>query len=144
MQIKNVMTKDVSTVNPSSNIGNAAQIMKDLNVGVVPVCNGSKAIGIVTDRDIVLRSIADGGDSNTPIDQVMSNQLVYGTPKMTTTEAAQIMAEKQIRRLPIVENGDLVGIVSLGDLAVQSKVDMEAGKALSNISTPSKPFKSNE
>jgi CBS domain-containing protein len=141
MQITEVMTNDVSSVNPKSSIKETAEIMHNLNVGAVPVCEGSKAIGIITDRDIAIRNTAKNGDVNTPVEEIMSDKLVYGTPEMNTQEAAQLMSENQIRRLPIIENDNLVGIVSLGDLAVQSKSDMEAGTALSSISTPSRPNK---
>jgi CBS domain-containing protein len=139
MQIRRIMTSNVSTLEPNSTIGDAARIMRDLNVGSVPVCQGRKPVGIVTDRDITIRSIANGGDSNTPVNQVMSSKLVSGSPDMSDREAARIMAEHQIRRLPIVENGELVGMLSLGDLAVRSETDMEAGEALSEISIPSRP-----
>ena len=139
MQVKKIMTSNVSTVNENSNVCEAAKIMRNLNVGSVPVTKGNEPIGMITDRDITIRNVADGGDVNTPVNQVMSGNLIYGTPDMSADEAARLMAEKQIRRLPIVEKGNIVGIVSLGDLAVQTKSDMEAGKALSSISIPSKP-----
>ncbi len=133
------MTDNVSTVSPTSSVAEAAQVMKNLDVGAVPVCNGTQPMGIITDRDIAIRNIADNQDINAPVEQFMSQNLVYGNPEMSVDEAAQLMAENQIRRLPIVENDNIVGIVSLGDLAVQEKADMEAGSALSSISIPSKP-----
>jgi len=139
MQIRNVMTQNVSTVQQDSSVSEAASIMKDLNVGAVPVCEGKKPVGILTDRDITIRNVADARDANSLVKDIMSGNLVYGTPDMSNEEAAQIMAENQIRRLPIVQNGNLVGIISLGDLAVKTRGDMEAGKALSTISTPSRP-----
>lgn len=139
MQVKDLMTTNVSTVESNSKISDAAKVMQNLNVGSVPVCEGARPVGIITDRDIAVKSIANGGDGNTPVNQVMSNNLVYGTPDMSDQEAVKLMSENQIRRLPIVENGNIVGILALGDLAVQPKTDMEAGKALSTISVPSKP-----
>lgn len=139
MKLRNVMTDNVSTVQSNSSVSEAASIMKDLNVGAVPVCEGSKPVGILTDRDITLRNVADARDANSQVKDIMSGNLVYGTPDMSNEEAAQIMADNQIRRLPIVENGNIVGIVSLGDLAVKTGNDMEAGKALSSISIPSQP-----
>jgi len=139
MKLRNVMTDNVSTVQSNSSVSEAASIMKELNVGAVPVCEGSKPIGILTDRDIALRNVADARDANSQVKDIMSGNLVYGTPNMSNEEAAQIMADNQIRRLPIVENGNIVGIVSLGDLAVKTGNDMEAGKALSSISIPSQP-----
>lgn len=141
MQIRNIMTENVSYVEPAAPVNKAAKIMKDLNVGSVPVCEGSKPVGIITDRDITIRSVAATGDSNTPVNQIMSNELVYATPDMSEEEAARLMAENQIRRLPVVENSQLVGIISLGDLAVKSHSDMEAAQALSSISIPVRPEK---
>jgi len=141
MQIKDLMTKDVSSVKRNSTLQDAAKIMKDLNVGAIPVCDGKQAVGIITDRDIAIRNVANAGMTNTPVEQVMSTNLISGHPQMSDQEAARLMAENQIRRLPITENKEIVGIVSLGDLAVQSASDMEAGEALSSISYPSKPAK---
>ena len=139
MQIRNLMTDQVTTVDSNSTVVDAAKVMRDLNVGVVPVCKGEQPIGMITDRDIAIRNVAENKDFNTPVNQVMSQDLVYGNPDMSVEEAAQIMGEKQIRRLPIVENNNLVGIISLGDLAVASQTNMEAGEALSTISNPSQP-----
>lgn len=141
MQVKNIMTNNVSCVNPESSINETAQLMKNLNVGAIPVCNNKQVLGIITDRDIAIRNVANNGNINDPVKNYMSKQLVYGSPELSTDEAARLMAENQIRRLPIIEDGTLVGIVSLGDLAVQSETDMEAAEALSSISTPSKPNK---
>lgn len=141
MNVRDIMTSNVSTVSPTSSVNEAAKIMKDLNVGAIPITNGTQPVGIITDRDIAIRNAAEGGDFNAPVEQIMSSGLVYGNPEMSAEEAATLMAENQIRRLPIVENGNLVGIVALGDLAVQNKSDMEAGSALSSISLPSKPQK---
>ncbi|MEJ6952397.1 CBS domain-containing protein [Natronospora cellulosivora (SeqCode)] len=139
MRLKDIMTNSVSSVDPNSPIKDAAKIMRDLNVGSVPVCQGSKPVGIVTDRDIAIRNVADAKDANTPVSQVMSANLIYGNPDMSDLEAAELMASRQVRRLPVVEQDKLVGIVALGDLAVNDECDMEAGKALSDISIPSKP-----
>lgn len=133
------MTDRVSSVSPNSTIQDAARIMKDLNVGSVPVCEGNKPIGIITDRDIVIRNVATAGDANTPVSQVMTKNIIYGNPNMSDHEAADLMSTRQVRRLPIVENDNLVGIVALGDLAVNDMTDMEASKALTDISVPSKP-----
>ncbi|SKA00178.1 CBS domain-containing protein [Selenihalanaerobacter shriftii] len=139
MEITNVMTNNVSTLERNSTVREAAEIMHNLNVGAIPVCEGSKPIGIITDRDIAIRNTVSDGNAETPVEKIMTNNLVYGTPDMTAKDAAELMASNQIRRLPVVDNDNLVGIVSLGDLAVQSKSDMEAGKALTSISVPSKP-----
>ena len=133
------MTDQVTTVDSNSTVVDAAKVMRDLNVGVVPVCEGKQPIGMITDRDIAVRNVAENKDFNTPVNQVMSQDLIAASPDMSVEEAAQIMGEKQIRRLPIVENDNIVGIVSLGDLAVAGRSNMEAGEALSTISAPSQP-----
>lgn len=139
MQLKNIMTKNVSTVSPKDDLQQAAQIMKEKNVGAIPVCEGDKPVGIITDRDISLRAVAENKGENTSVKDVMTPNPVHGSPEMSVNEAAEKMAENQIRRLPIADNEKLQGIVSLGDLAVNSQTDSEAAKALASISAPSKP-----
>ncbi|WP_174616109.1 CBS domain-containing protein [Virgibacillus ihumii] len=140
-QIGNIMTQNVATVSESQSIQEAAEIMSSKNVGSLPVVNSSGQVtGMLTDRDITLRTTAEGRDGNTPVSQVMSSQqVVQADPGMDAQQASQIMAEHQIRRLPVVENGQVVGMVALGDLAADSQNDSKAGQALSNISTPSSP-----
>ena len=140
-QLRNVMTPNVATIKASQSVQEAAQLMSEKNIGSVPVVDDSgKMVGIVTDRDITLRSTADGEAAQTPVSEVMtSQQIVKGRPDMTAQEAAQLMAQQQIRRLPIEENGQIVGMVALGDLAVDNMSDEAAGDALSSISTPSEP-----
>jgi Predicted signal-transduction protein containing cAMP-binding and CBS domains len=134
LKIQEIMTKGVTTLNSNDSIAKAADVMKKINVGSIPVVENNKLVGIVTDRDIVLRNIANGGVSNQTISQVMSHDIVSVTPDTDVHEAADIMAQKQIRRLPVVQNGSLLGIVSIGDMAVESIFENEAGEALSNIS----------
>src|SRR5690554_4290284 len=115
------MTSNVKYVTPQDNVVNAAQIMKNLNVGSVPVCEGQRPVGILTDRDIVLRNVAQGNDhTNTSVAEVMSNRVIFGSPDMDVHEAAALMSKNQIRRLPVVENGKVIGMVAIGDLAVQN------------------------
>src|SRR5699024_5987955 len=117
------------------NITNAAKIMEDLNVGCVPVCEEQRPVGMLTDRDIVLRNVAkEKNGNNTNVTEVMSNRVVYGTPDMDVHEAAELMSKYQIRRLPVVENDRITGIVAIGDLAVQNKLVDDAGVALNSIS----------
>jgi IMP dehydrogenase len=136
--IQECMTTNVETVSSNQTIKEAAAIMSQNNVGSIPVVDNGQLKGIITDRDITTRSTAQGGDNNTPISQVMSTNLVSGHTSMSTEEAAKVMAQHQIRRLPIVENNQLVGIVALGDLATNQMSDQAAGAALTNISEPSK------
>lgn len=140
MLVKDVMTKDVATITAEDNVEHAAALMKEYNVGSIPVCRGENVVGIVTDRDIALRSSAEGINSNTQkVKDIMSSNPVLGNPEMDTKDAARIMSERQIRRLPIADNNHLVGIVSLGDLAVEPNLTNEAGDALSDISEPCSP-----
>ena len=143
MQVKELMTKDVTKVNANSSVSEIAKDMKSLNVGSIPVCDdNNNVVGIVTDRDIVLRDVASGDHHhNSTAQNVMSSHLVTVTPDTDVHEAANIMAKNQIRRLPVVENGKLVGMLSIGDLATKNIYVNEAGDALSSISTPSNPMK---
>ncbi|QGU96062.1 CBS domain-containing protein [Clostridium bovifaecis] len=140
MEIKNIMTKTVATINAEDTVERAAQMMKEHNVGSVPVCRGENVVGIITDRDIALRSAAEGQNVHQQkVKDIMTSNPVTGAPTMDVHEAARLMSERQIRRLPIVENNKVVGIVALGDLAVEPKFANEAESALSNISTPASP-----
>jgi CBS domain-containing protein len=132
--LRDVMTKDVEYCTPLDNVYEAAVKMKELNVGVVPICEDGHLIGVITDRDIAVRGIAEKRSGSLKITDIMSDHLITGTPDMTTEEASKLMAEKQVRRLPVVENSKLVGIVSLGDLAVRNESDEQAGHALTEIS----------
>ena len=140
MKVKDVMTRDIACVNPNDNVERAAQLMNEYNVGSVPVCENGKVIGIVTDRDITLRSVAKGYESwSQTVREIMSSNPVCGYPEQDVHEAARIMSERQIRRLPIVENGRLVGMVSLGDLAVETTLKDNAEEAIKSISEPCSP-----
>ena len=141
LRIKEIMTTNVKTISESCTLQEAAEHMKSLNVGSIPVCNKSnKLVGMVTDRDMVVRGLTSGSDSNTPVSQVMSTNPVSIEPDTGVHEAARVMAKNQIRRLPVVENNKVVGIVSIGDLAVRDIYINEAGDALSSISEPASPM----
>jgi CBS domain-containing protein len=134
MNVRDVMTHNPRTVEPGDSIQSAARIMKDEDTGVVPVVENGKPVGIVTDRDIVLRAVADGGSCDKPVREIATRDLVFVKPGDSTKEATRIMAERQIRRLPVVEDGRLVGIVSLGDIAVKEGKDSRTGDTLEEIS----------
>lgn len=141
MKVKEIMTSHVTSAIASDTIDDIARKMKELNVGTVPVCdNQNRVVGIVTDRDIVVRGIGDGHQASDRIENVMSKELIAISPESHVHEAARLMAQNQIRRLPVVENGKLVGIVTIGDLAVRNIFSDDAGKALSDISLPSRPM----
>lgn len=139
--LREIMTDHVFTVNENQSVQEAAAIMSAYNIGAVPVVNSSGQLaGIITDRDIALRTTAQGENATTLVSEAMTaQQIVKGTPEMSVQQAAQLMAEQQIRRLPVVENDQVVGMVALGDLAVQKQYANEAEQALSSISTPSAP-----
>jgi CBS domain-containing protein len=133
-KVRDIMSTDIAHLSPDDNVFEAAVIMRNENVGMVPVCQDGYLKGIITDRDIVTRGIAEKKPNSCQINTIMSDHLVYGTPDMSVDDAAQKMAEAQIRRLPIVDQDQLVGIVSLGDLAVRSPYQNEASEALNEIS----------
>lgn len=137
--VQDVMTQNVIAVYPQDRVLDAANLMKNLNVGVVPVVENNKPVGIITDRDIVLRNTAAGGNTDEVVANIMSKNVVTISPSTDVHEAAKIMAEHQIRRLPVVDNDQIVGMVALGDLATEGIFENEAGRALSSISTPSMP-----
>ena len=134
MNIRDVMTPNPRSVSPNDPIQNAARIMRDEDTGAVPVVDGGRPVGIVTDRDIVIRAVADGGQLDRPVRDIVTSSIVAATPEMSTREAAELMSEHQIRRLPVVENDRLVGIVSIGDLAVKEGRDGRIGDTLQHIS----------
>ena len=134
MKISEVMTPNPKTVKPTDDIQVAARIMRDEDAGSVPVVEGGRVVGMVTDRDIVIRAVADG-DFDCTVDDVATDDVVATNPDMSTADAAELMSEHQIRRLPVVDGDDrLVGIVSLGDLAVKEHRDARTGETLENIS----------
>ncbi|PRR78228.1 Hypoxic response protein 1 [Clostridium liquoris] len=140
MRVKEIMTKSIASLNVEDTVEHAAQLMKEHNIGSLPVCNGEKVIGIITDRDIALRSTAEGENvQKQTVRDIMTSNPVIVSPEIDAQEAARIMSERQIRRLPVVENNNLVGIVSLGDISVEPNLGHNAGKALSEISEPSTP-----
>jgi len=137
--LQNVMTIDVTSLPPSATVFEAARQMKELNVGAIPICEGRRLIGMLTDRDIVVRLIAEQRDPGEHVHTIMSGQVDYCYEDQDADEAVHIMQDRQIRRLPIVNRDrELIGIVSLGDLAVKSDTGA-SGEALEQISQPAKP-----
>jgi CBS domain-containing protein len=134
MNIREVMTPNPQCVAPGDSVQNAARIMRDCDTGAVPVVDNGRPVGIVTDRDIVVRLVADGGQLNRPVSEIVTGDVVCASPDMSTHEAANLMSEHQVRRLPVVENDRIVGIVSLGDLAVKEAKDKRVGDTLEHIS----------
>jgi CBS domain-containing protein len=133
-KIADIMSADCVTISPQDNLYEAASLMKNHDIGFVPVIEGRKLIGVITDRDLVIRGYAEKQPGTISVKEVLSEDVQTVSPHMSVDEAAGIMASSQIRRLPVVENGQLMGVVSLGDLAVREIFVNEAGEALSNIS----------
>lgn len=133
--IREIMTSEVSCCTSDDHIFDAASKMKERNVGAIPVCDSNQnLLGMVTDRDLVVRGYAQKKPGTCKIQEVMSDHMYSCTPETSVEEASNLMAEKQIRRLPVVENGKLVGIVSLGDLSLEQMSNDAAGHALEEIS----------
>ena len=136
MQVRDLMSQGVVSITPGESAALAARLLSRHNVGSLPVCGEDGRLrGIVTDRDIVLRCVAAEEDpSKVPVRDIMSRTCAVVSPNDDAREASRMMAAAQVRRLPVTEEGKVVGMVSLGDLAVSQAYDMEASKALADIS----------
>ena len=137
MQLSEIITRDVETIGPETTVREAAQRMRSMDVGSLPVCDGANLLGMITDRDITIRAIADGRDpAQTPVKDAMTPNVEYVFEDDDVQRAAQIMQDKQIRRLPVVNREKkLVGIVALGDIA-RTGNDRMSGNTLQDISDP--------
>ena len=128
-KIRNVMSKDLVTLDRKATVAEAARQMRDASVGDVLVLSGGKLCGILTDRDIVVRCVADGADPTAcSIDQLVSDELATLSPGDSVEDAIDLMRRKAIRRIPIVENERPVGILSLGDLALRRDRESALGE----------------
>lgn len=136
MKIREVMTNPVIRIHPDESVAVAARTLQHYNIGILPVCGGDgRLCGLVTDRDLVTRCIAAGrSPASTTVREVMTKQIVSARPDMDANQAAGLMGREQIRRLPVLENGRLCGMVSLGDLATRAETSLDAGDALTDIS----------
>jgi CBS domain-containing protein len=141
MQVAEVMTRHVEVIDPSAPLNEAASKMKTLDVGLIPVCDGDKLRGMITDRDITVRGIAEGYDpSKTKVADIMSTDLAYCFEDDKIEAALDLMEKRQIRRLPVLsQEKRLVGIVSLGDLAVHTGQKARVGETLEEVSQPASP-----
>jgi CBS domain-containing protein len=135
MKIREIMTRNVVSGQPESSLEQIAMMMRDNDTGVIPIVDRNKLMGVVTDRDIVVRCIAEGKDPvEAKAEDVLSEDLQTIEPDADIDDAADLMSEHQIRRLPVVEKGKLVGMLSLGDMAVKSEEDDITAEALENVS----------
>lgn len=138
MRCRDIMTSDVKTATRSSTLQQVAQWMRDGDMGSVPVVEDGKLIGIVTDRDIVVRSIADGKDASSPVGESMTTEIFSVRPDDFAFEAIRLMGDKQVRRIPVVsENGDLEGIIAMADIALEMEDEREIAETLEEISSGS-------
>jgi CBS domain-containing protein len=138
IRLKEIMTPAVETIRPDSTLREAAEKMRSLDVGSLPVYDNRELKGMITDRDITIRAIAAGRDpSSTKVSDVMSSEVIYCFEDQSVEEGAQVMEQHQIRRLLILSRDhQLVGIVSLGDLAVRSTDDQISAEVLEEVSEP--------
>ena len=139
MQVFEAMTPEVTTVGPDTTLMEAARLMRENGIGPLPVTEGERLLGILTDRDIAIRATAEGLDPGaTPVRQVMTPEVVTCFEGDDIRKAAEIMQQAQVRRLLVVDgDGRLAGIVSLGDIALQTGDDQLSGQTLERVSEPS-------
>ena len=141
MLVKEVMTPGAECTRADATLREVAERMKALDVGSLPVCEGDRVIGMVTDRDITVRSVSSGQDPRTQrVRDIMTSEVFCCFEDQDVTEAAEMMKDKQVRRLPVLDREKrLTGIVSLGDLALETSDEEMVGKALEGISEPTAP-----
>ena len=137
MKLRDIMTNPVIRINPDESVAVAARTLERYNIGALPVCGSDgRLCGLVTDRDIVTRCLAAGrAPAATTVRDVMTSKVIAARPDMEANLAASLMGREQIRRLPVMENGKLCGMVSLGDLAMKDETSIDAGDALTEISS---------
>jgi CBS domain-containing protein len=136
MKVSKVMTRDVRLIEPSQTIRDAAQLMAELDTGIIPVREGDRLVGMITDRDITVRAVAQGRGPDTSVREVMTDDVKYCFEDDDTNDVARNMADIQVRRLPVLDRDKrLVGIISLGDMAITEGAS-QAGDAVAGISQP--------
>lgn len=137
MKLRELMSKPVVRIQPEETVTVAARMLEHNNIGALPVCGADgRLCGMVTDRDIVTRCLAAGkSPQTTSVKEIMTTRLYVARPDMDASLAAGLMGREQIRRLPVMENGKLCGMISLGDLARKEESSIEAGDALTEISS---------
>lgn len=135
--IRDLMTSDVETVRPDQTARDAASFMLSADTGSIPVCEGDRVIGMITDRDIAIRGVAEGKGPECSVRELMSDDIICAREEDDIQSVANMMAEAQVRRLPVLDGNDqLIGMISLGDLARESD-DESAHEALEGVSAPS-------
>ena len=137
MKVRNLMTAQPITISPEETVAVASRTLTHYNIGMLPVCDASGALqGVLTDRDIVTRCLAGGRDpAQTAVRDIMTTQVRSVSPDMETSAAAHLMGSQQIRRLPVLDQGKLCGMISLGDLANREETVYDAADALTEITS---------
>ena len=137
MKLRDVMSNPVIRIHPDESVAVAARTLNRYNIGALPVCGSDgRVCGLITDRDIVTRCLAAGrSPASTAVRDVMTSKVISARPDMEANLAAGLMGREQIRRLPVMENGKLCGMVSLGDRAMKDETSIDAGDALTEISS---------
>lgn len=136
MRCREIMTADVTTTRCSTPLRDVAMMMRDGDMGAVPVVEGGRLVGIVTDRDIVVRSVAVGRDASTPVGEAMTTEIYSVKPDDFVFEAIRLMGDKQVRRIPVVgESGELAGIIAMADIALETEDQREIAETLEEISS---------
>lgn len=138
MNLSEIMTSDVEVIHPNDTLQTAAQKMRDRDIGFLPVCDGDRLVGVLTDRDLITRALAEGMESKAMLGRdLLTSPAIYCFDDQSVDEAAKLMHDNQIRRLVVLHRGDkrMVGVVSLGDLAINVD-DKMSGEVLQSISEP--------
>jgi CBS domain-containing protein len=136
MKLFDIMTHGVETISPDATVADAADTMRNLDLGALPVCDGTRLVGMLTDRDIIIRAVAEGRDpTQTRVSSCMTRDVLYCFQDQDVDEAEKLMQEKQIRRLPILDRDkQLVGIIALADVAVKTDDAQETARTVREIS----------
>lgn len=138
MRCSEIMTREVRTATRDMTLRDVATMMRDGDMGSVPVVEGGRLVGIVTDRDIVVRCVSDGRDPSTPVSEAMTTEIFSVRPDDFAFEAVRLMGDKQVRRIPVVtEDGLLAGIISMADVALETEDELEIAETLEEISSGS-------
>lgn len=138
MRCREIMSARVKTAGRATTLQEVAAMMRDGDMGVMPVVEDGKLVGIVTDRDIVVRAIAEGRAASTPVEEAMTTEIFYVRPDDFVFEAIRLMGDKQVRRIPVVEeSGELAGIIAMADVALEMEDEREIAETLEEISSGS-------